>query len=179
MMSVEQAILEWIIDTLQPFVAVEHLSFQRIFKCLHHQLLLQSRDVVRKCIMGQLDDCILSLKDELELASSISLSLDAWTSLNHIPVFAVIGHWITPNYAKRKALFEFMALKGVHSSENMAEITFGSLDQLGVLQKLLAVTADNALNNDTLVKHLHCQLLKLFDDKVDLEISNVQPIMQF
>jgi hypothetical protein len=27
MMSLEQAILEWIINTLQPFVAVEHLSF--------------------------------------------------------------------------------------------------------------------------------------------------------
>jgi len=77
MMSVEQAILEWIIDTLQPFVVVEHPSFQWIFKCLHHQLLLRSGDVVCNCIIGQLDDRILSLKDELELASSISLLLDA------------------------------------------------------------------------------------------------------
>jgi hypothetical protein len=143
-MSVEQAILGWIIDTFQPFVVVEHPSFQRIFECLHHQLPLRSGDVVRNRIMGQLDDRILSLKDDLELASSISLSLDAWTSPNHIPVFAVIGHWITPNYVKREALFEFTALKGVHSGENMAGITFGSLDQLGVLQKLLNITADNA-----------------------------------
>jgi hypothetical protein len=121
----------------------------------------------------------LSLKDELELALLISLLLDAWTSLNHIPVFAVISHWISPNYTKREALFEFTALKGVHSGENMAGITFGSIDQLGVLQKLLAITADNALNNDTLVEHLHHQLLTQFNDEVDLEIGNVRPIMQF
>jgi hypothetical protein len=70
-------------------------------------------------------------------------------------VFAVIGHWITPNYVKRKALFEFTALKGVHSGENIAGITFAALDRLRVLQKLLAITADNALNNNTLVKHLY------------------------
>jgi len=67
----------------------------------------------------------------------------------------------------------------VHSGENMAGITFGSLDQLGVLQKLLAITADNASNNDTLVEHLHRRLLTLFDDEVDLDIGNVQPIMRF
>jgi len=50
---------------------------------------------------------------------------------------------------------------------------FGSLDRLRVLQKLHAITADNASNNDTLVKHLHCQLLKQFDDKVDPDFGNV------
>jgi len=80
--------------------------------------------VVRTRITDQLDDRILSLTNELELASSISLLLDAWTSPNHIPVFAVIRHWITLNYVKREALFNFTALKGVHSNENMAGITF-------------------------------------------------------
>jgi len=79
---------------------------------------------------------------------------------------------------KREALFEFTALKGVHSGENMAGITFRSLNQLGVLEKLLAITADNASNN-TLVEHLHRQLLTLFDDEVDLEFGNIQPIMRF
>ena len=129
--------------------------------------------------MGQLDECFLSLKEELELASSISLSLDVWTSPNHIPVFAIIGHWITPNYVKKEALFEFQALKGVHSGENIAGITLGTLDRLDVLQKLLAITADNASNNDTLVEHLHHQLLQQFDDEVDLEYGNARPIMRF
>jgi hypothetical protein len=54
----------------------------------------------------------------------------------------------------------------------MAGITFKTLNRLDVLQKLLAITADNALNNNTLVEHLHHQLLKQFDNEVDLEYSN-------
>jgi hypothetical protein len=61
----------------------------------------------------------------------------------------------------------------------MAGITFGTLDRLDVLQKLLAITADNASNNDTLVEHLHHQLLEQFDDEVDLEYGNTRPIMRF
>ena len=80
---------------------------------------------------------------------------------------------------KCEALFEFTALKGVHSSGNMAGITFRSLNQLGVLKKLLAITADNASNNNTLVEHLHRQLLTLFDNEVDFEFGNIQPIMRF
>jgi hypothetical protein len=99
-MSLEQAILEWIVDTLQPFVVVEKHSFQRIFECIQHELPLRSGDTVRNRIMGQLNSRYSRLKEELELASSISLSLDAWTSPNYIPVF-------TPNYVKCKALFEF------------------------------------------------------------------------
>jgi len=105
--------------------------------------------------MGQLGDRYSTLKEEPELVSSVSLPLDAWTSPNHIPVFAIIWHWIKPNYVKREAFLEFQALKRVHSGENIAGITFKTLDELGVLQKLLAITAENALNSDTLVEHLH------------------------
>jgi hypothetical protein len=52
MMSLEQAILEWIIDTLQPFVVVEHPSFRQMFECIQQLLPLRSRDVVRSCIMS-------------------------------------------------------------------------------------------------------------------------------
>jgi hypothetical protein len=61
----------------------------------------------------------------------------------------------------------------------MAGITFETLDRLDFLQKLLAITADNASNNDTLVEHLHHRLLEQFDDEVDLEYGNARPIMQF
>jgi len=179
LMSLEQAIIEWIINTFQPFVAVEKPSFQRIFECIQHELPLRSGDTVRERIMSQVNDRYLTLKDELELVSSVSLSLDAWTSPNHIPVFAIIGHWISPNFVKKEALFEFYALKGMHSGENMARITFQMLKELGVLHKFLALTADNATNNNTLVEHLHCQLLTLFNDEVDLELGNTRTIMRF
>jgi hypothetical protein len=62
---------------------------------------------------------------------------------------------MTLNYVKCKALFKFIILKRVHFSKNIAGITFKSLDQLRVLQKLLTIIIDNALNNEILVKHLY------------------------
>jgi hypothetical protein len=45
-MSLEQALIEWIIDTLQPFVVVEKPFFRRIFECIQHELPLQTGDTV-------------------------------------------------------------------------------------------------------------------------------------
>ena len=88
-------------------------------------------------------------------------------------------HQITPNFIKQEALFEFCALHGVHSGENMAAVTFSLLEDLVIELKLLAITSDNAPNNDTLVEHLHQKLLKQFDNKVDPNFGNTRPIMRF
>ena len=61
----------------------------------------------------------------------------------------------------------------------MAAVTFSMLEDLVIEPKLLAITCDNAPNNDTLVEHLHQKLLKQFDDEVDPDFSNTQPIMRF
>jgi hypothetical protein len=132
LMSLEEAILAWIIDTLQPFIVVEHPSFQRIFQCIHQELPLRNGDTIRQRIMGQFDQCYTTLRDELQLVLSVSLSLDAWTSPNYHPIFAIIGHWISPNWIKREALFEFTALQGIHSGENMAAVTWVVLHDLWI-----------------------------------------------
>jgi hypothetical protein len=56
-MSLEEAVLAWIIDTLQPFVVVEHPLFQQIFECIQHELSLRNGDTVQQRIMGQYNQC--------------------------------------------------------------------------------------------------------------------------
>jgi hypothetical protein len=46
LMSLEQALIEWIINTLQPFVVVEKPFFQQIFECIQHELPLRTRDTI-------------------------------------------------------------------------------------------------------------------------------------
>jgi hypothetical protein len=46
LMSLEQAVLAWIIETLQPFIVVEQSLFQRIFQCIHHKLPRRNSDTV-------------------------------------------------------------------------------------------------------------------------------------
>jgi hypothetical protein len=69
---------------------------------------------------------------------------------------------------------------GSHTRENMATVAFETLQELNIAQKLVAVVADNASNNDTLTASLHKKLLESYNDRLD-PVFNVQlkPMMRF
>lgn len=60
------------------------------------------------------------LKEELSATcKTIALSLDVWTSQNHLPILGVIGHWLTEEFEYREKALEFKELHGPHSGENL------------------------------------------------------------
>jgi hypothetical protein len=116
---------------------------------------IRSADTIHDRIMENAIHCLEALKAELESnCSTISLSFDGWTTKSNIPILAIIGHWIGPDFIYRKAIIKFAILKGMHSGENMALVVFKCLQFFNVIYKLLAITSDSAGNNGTLVLHL-------------------------
>jgi hypothetical protein len=99
--------------------------------------------------------------------------------VRNIPILAVIRHWISPDFELQAAILEFQRLRGIHSSKNMAEVVYKTLQDLNLKHKLLAVTSDSASNNGTLVEHLHERLLDEYDDEIDEDVGNLKPLMQF
>jgi hypothetical protein len=129
---------------------------------------IRNADTLHDCIITQSTASLEILKEELRIdCSTISLSFDGWTSENHIPIFAVIGHWIGRDWMLNKAVLEFAEIHGIHSGENMALIVYNILLELALREKLLTAVSDSASNNGTLVPHLHRMLLKDFDDEID------------
>jgi hypothetical protein len=55
----------------------------------------------------------------------------------------------------QKAILEFTALKGVHSSENIALVAYTIVKDLEIALKMILATSDSASNNGTLVPILH------------------------
>jgi hypothetical protein len=53
----EQAVCNWIVETMQPFVVVETRSFQRIFEVANVQFNIKSGDAIRARLYTQLVDC--------------------------------------------------------------------------------------------------------------------------
>ncbi|XP_044715957.1 uncharacterized protein HRG_10131 [Hirsutella rhossiliensis] len=110
--------------------------------------------------------CVEKLKIELEYnCATISLTLDIWTAPNRVPIFAIIAHWITPEFEEREEVIEFIELKGSHTGKQLAEIVEKTLEELRLKPKLLAITGDNAANNGTLCQSLYDSLKIKFDDK--------------
>jgi hypothetical protein len=188
--TLEQAIKDWVINTLQPFTVVENYYFQRIFKAAGITLPIRTQEALKEKIMLDLALQQEGIKSELlRSCTSLSLSLDMWTSKNKLSMLGVIGHWITPNFQLESAVLAFEEVDGTHSGENQAEVIFRMLERLRCLDKLLAITGDNAENNDTLVEHLYEKLLTLYSDPSTLcDLDNVdfdsffeeaKPPMQF
>ncbi|KAJ5642740.1 hypothetical protein N7490_006740 [Penicillium lividum] len=102
---------------------------------------------------------------ENELATTcqtIALSLDVWTSKNHIPILGVIGHWLTEEFEYRENVLEFKKLHGPHSGENMAAAIQALLIELNLERKLLSITGDNARKNERMAVELFNSLQKTY-----------------
>ena len=97
-------------------------------------------------------------------ASSIALSLDGWTSQNSLSMLAINAYWLSSDFQQHRACIEFIEINGAHSGENLANIIAIALDWFYISAKVITITADNALNNDTLHKFLYQKLSKRYDE---------------
>lgn len=105
-----------------------------------------------------MDDFILQraqLKEELRVScKTIAISLDIWTSKNHLPILGIIGHWFTECFDYQERVLEFKELSGPYSGENLAAAVEDMLVEVDLESKLLTITADNASNNERMVLQL-------------------------
>ena len=92
--------------------------------------------------------------DDLPLTAKISLALDTWTSPNNLTFMAVTRYYIDENWQYREALLGFEPLTGIHSGPNLAVILRRVLEKHDILDRVFALTTDNASNNTTLAKSL-------------------------
>ena len=90
--------------------------------------------------------------------SCIHLSLDSWTSGNHLPILGVIGHTIVGSQLQEYVLV-LREIQGRHTGENLAPIVLDILQDYSITYKLGYIQMDNATNNDTLMAALSSGIL--------------------
>jgi hypothetical protein len=150
-LSSKQATRRWFVKTRQPFSTVEDDSFQEMFLAHGQRCSYSSRTTLRNHIWDDFYVRREKLISKLDgNCVSISFTLDIWTAPNHVLIFAIIGHWYTPNFEEREEVLEFVELKGSHSGEELASVVEKLLEELKLKLKLFAITGDNAGNNGTL-----------------------------
>lgn len=152
----EKNILRWIVTEKQAFTTIESPDFQQIFHDIPGiSLPFTSRHTVRQRLIENFNVQRLQLKEELSITcKTIALSLDIWTSKNHLPILGIIGHWLTEDFEYQEKVLEFTELCGTHSGENLAAAVETLLEELGLEHKLITITGDNASNNETMVSEL-------------------------
>lgn len=89
------------------------------------------------------------------IPGKISLTMDGWSTKNLLPFTAIRGHWLNEKWEYCSKLFDFTEVIGDHSGENQSHMLPDCLSRLGIpFEKTLAITVDNASNNDTLFAFL-------------------------
>ena len=73
----------------------------------------------------------------------------------------------SPDIVVYKAYFDFIEIKGTYSGENLAYYVYKRYKKLGILYKILIITGNNALNNNTAARHLYKKLSYIYDNYLE------------
>jgi hypothetical protein len=66
-----------------------------------------------------------------------------------------------------KACLNFIEIEGSYLRENLAYYVYKRYKKLGILYKILTLTGDNALNNNTTAWYLYKKLSYIYDDYLE------------
>ncbi len=152
--NAKNALVNFIIATNQPFNIVEQKTFQD-----YSNLLSQNSVKIPKCgktIKSRIDERFIEEKEKLKntfsnINSKISFTLDGWTSPNNLSLIAITAHWISDSWEMKNCLLAIRELQS-HTGENIAKLFVSVLQEFNINEsRLMAITMDNASNNDTFV----------------------------
>jgi hypothetical protein len=114
----------------------------------------ESPSTAKALIMTQFITEKEAIRQQLQDSQScIHLSLDSWTSGNHLSILGVIGHTVVGGQLQEYVL-ALREIQGRHTGENLAPIVLAILQDYSIINKLGYIQMDNATNNDTLIAAL-------------------------
>ena len=162
--TLEQLYINFQISCNQPFSLIQATSFRSLIRYINpdaDDLLPESPSTAKALIMDQfaIEKAVIQ-QQVLGSQSCIHLSLDSWTSRNHLPILGVIGHTLVGGQLQEYVL-ALREIQGRHTGENLAPIVLDILQDYGITQKLGYIQMDNATNNDTLMAALSSGICRL------------------
>jgi hypothetical protein len=154
----EKLYINFLASCNQPFRLVECSAFRSLLSFLNEDVevwLPNSSDLVTTWLMRQRDHERERVQCRLWSAyTRIHLSLDLWTSPNHMAILGVIATFISDDSALESFVLALRQVKGDHSGENIANYVMEVIQEWGIAPKLGYIQMDNASNNDTMMKHV-------------------------
>jgi hypothetical protein len=106
--TAEESLVRWVVQTRQPFIAVEHPVFRAMFDAAGISLPIRCIDTLPDRVQTAFRARREEMKHDLaQSGDSIAVSVDVWTSDHQLAIFAAVGHWLTADFEKREVLLDF------------------------------------------------------------------------
>ncbi|XP_073693674.1 E3 SUMO-protein ligase ZBED1-like [Garra rufa] len=116
-----------------------------------------------------------NLITELTTVGKVALTSDSWTSLSQDHYLTVTAHYILEGETRQKVL----TTKAVYEAQTgpvVAEEINEVLQEFGIMDKIVAVTVDNAANMDVAIKRLQFIKLGCFAHTLNLGAQRVHSV---
>jgi len=144
--NVDLAVLNFVIQSLQPFSVVD----QPAFKALLHNLQPNSSLMSRTTLRRKMDDAAMEMKTNLKEAMKeldfIATTTDCWSARRR-GFIGVTAHWIDPISLERCSVaLACKQLKGSHTFDVMACALNEIHSEFGIQNKVVRTTTDNGSN---------------------------------
>jgi hypothetical protein len=165
---------------------VEHPQFQkfiRISRAISTLPEFPTGRTVQRWLHSRTKEKQQQLLQTLPLNAKISIALDCWTSPFQQAFIAVTGYFIDQNWNYREILLGFEPLHGTHSGVNLSAVLLDLFQQHNIINRVLAITTDNASNNNTLISSIQesaqtVQLLNLDNNTTIIRVPCIAHVIQ-
>ena len=88
----------------------------------------------------------------INVISKIALTSDLWKAIAKYHHLALTGHFFNRKFQLRSALLGFKQIVGQHKSQNIRHYIEHELEVLGIKDKIVGITTDNAADMKAAVK---------------------------
>ena len=145
-------LLKWILKTDQAFSVVDNIHFEELLEYLKKDITIKSRTTIMNRLEELYEQKKCELKEKLNgIQSKYSITCDIWTAKNQISFFGFTIHYIDDDWQMKVNLLAFKCLKVEHDGQSLSKTFIGVLEEYGIADRLLGVTADNASNNSRML----------------------------
>jgi hypothetical protein len=129
------------------------------FKAIGKSVIFSSKNI-RQQLESSIERNRFRLFQEFSFNAKISLTLNCWISIFCQSFIAITGYFIDIDWKLNEVLLEFEYMKKDYSGKTFFGVLVSILDSFSIRDRILAVTIDNASNNNTLMGTLNKELRK-------------------
>uniref|UniRef100_A0A8D8Z902 Zinc finger BED domain-containing protein 1 n=1 Tax=Cacopsylla melanoneura TaxID=428564 RepID=A0A8D8Z902_9HEMI len=145
--EIDQQLVRMICKEYHPFRLVEEPEFIKLMKLMNPGYELPSRKTVSSSLLPVLYEKVhAEVQEQIDKAKFVSITTDGWTSITHESFYAITAHFIAENGTLQFKLLscERFPPDKAHDSQNIAQYLNQTFDEWGIVNKVVAVTTDNA-----------------------------------
>ena len=147
-------ISEWISGDCLVFNTIQSPRFKRMIANLSSKATIPSPKKFKRILEEVYVEKRQELKDRLAGApGNISLTIDVWTSRMQDSYLGVTAHWLDSKCVPDSSVLDIASFPGSHSGKNIAAELKKVCEEYDILNRIQAITCDNASNNIALFKY--------------------------